>query len=444
LTDPGSSHAGDGRLTDDLLAFLGGSPSPFHAVERMVEAFAAAGFVPLDEGAPWRLEPGGRYTVTRNGSSLIAFQLGQDAPLTRGLRLVGAHTDSPCLKIKPQPDITRHGYRQLGVEIYGSALLATWFDRDLSLAGRVSFARADGRLDSALVDFEQPLAFIPSLAIHLNRDVHVNRTMNAQAELVPLLGQGDDGPGDLRELLRRRVAQTLAGSAPETVLDFDLVLYDTCAPARVGLDGAFIASARLDNLLSCFAGMRALIEAPRASHSVLVCNDHEEVGSQSAAGAQGTFLESVLARIAPDPETRARMVHHSMLVSTDNAHGVHPNYPDKHDEQHRPVLNGGPVIKVNASQRYASTALTAAAFRHACMQAGIPVQTFVSRNDIPCGSTIGPITAARTGIPTLDVGVATFAMHSARELAGARDPGHLLRALLAFYHPDFPGLPETA
>jgi len=426
-----SSPAGT-DLTDDLLEFLRSAPSPFHATEGLRHALASAGFTTLDEGEPWQLAPGGRYVVLRDGSSLIAFQLARHAVEELGLRVVGAHTDSPCLKLRPRADLDRHGYRQLGVEVYGGALLAPWFDRDLSIAGRVSYARPDGTAASALADFRRPLAVIPSLAIHLNRDVHVNRTINPHTELVPVTGLTADGLPDLRALLQRQLRD---GGTPDVdaILDYDLFLYDTQPAARLGIDGEFIASARLDNLLSCYVGMRSLIDAPRDCHCMLVCNDHEEVGSQSAAGAQGSFLHSVLSRIAPDPERYARMVHRSMLVSADNAHGVHPNYADRHDEQHKPLLNAGPVIKINASQRYASTAQTAAAFRRACQARGVPVQLFSSRNDVPCGSTIGPITAARTGLPTVDVGVATFAMHSARELAGADDPGHLYQALLAFF-----------
>jgi len=416
-----------------LLQFLDRSPTPFHAVANLRAALEAVGFAVLDETRAWRLKRGGRYVVVRNGSSLVAFTLGRRAPATTGLRMVGAHSDSPCLKLTPKPAINAHGYWQVGVEVYGGALLNPWFDRDLSLAGRVTVRRGDGALVSRLIDFETPIACVPSLAIHLDRDANDKRNINPQTHLPPVL-MLDDGKGfDLeRELLERLVAAEPAlGGA--RVMDFELALYDTQRARRVGLRGEFIAAARLDNLLSCYTGLQALVEADGPGAQLLVCNDHEEVGSESTAGARGTLLRSVLERVAGNGEALARMIARSMLVSTDNAHGVHPNFPDRHDGKHGPRLNGGPVIKVNAGQAYASNSETAAVFRHACEQAGVPTQPFVSRADMRCGSTIGPLTATTLGVRTVDVGVATFAMHSVRELAGHEDGWLLYRALRAFY-----------
>ena len=345
--------------------------------------------------------------------------------------MVGAHTDSPCLKVKPHPDTRRKGYVQLGVEVYGGALLNPWFDRDLSIAGRVSYLAGDGSIAHALVDFKEPVAVIPSLAIHLDRDANESRSINKQTDLPPVLCL-ECGGFDFATLLRQRLEE--GGAEVERILDHELALYDTQPPALVGLEREFIASARLDNLLSCFAGLRALLEASGGdAGALLVCNDHEEVGSTTAAGARGPMLTQMLERALPDPADRHRALARSMLVSADNAHGVHPNFADRHDDNHGPLLNRGPVIKMNANQRYASTSETAAAFRRLAAQEGVTVQTFVARSDMACGSTIGPLAAAETGVRTVDVGVPQWAMHSVRELAGAADTFNLSRVLRRFF-----------
>ncbi len=420
------------QFNRELTDFLAASPTPFHAVHQMARRLADAGFRHRPEADAWRLEPGGRYFTTRNGSSLIAWTVPARAVLPEtGLRMVGAHTDSPCLKVKPQPEIHKHGYCRLGVEVYGGALLNPWFDRDLSMAGRVSYLDRKGALAHGLVDFRQPVAVIPSLAIHLDRDANENRSVNAQTCLPAVLGQqGDDF--DLRTLLRQRL-EADSGAEVGEVLDHELVLYDTQPPALVGVAQEFIASARLDNLLSCFAGMRALREADGRAGALLVCNDHEEVGSTTAAGARGAMLTQMLERLLPVPEDRNRSLSRSMLISTDNAHGIHPNFADRHDSNHGPLLNRGPVIKMNANQRYASNSETAAAFRRLAADEGVAVQTFVVRSDMACGSTIGPLAAARTGVRTVDVGVAQWAMHSIRELAGTADAFDLSRVLRRFF-----------
>ena len=420
------------ELNQGLIDFLKASPTPFHATRSMAQRLQAAGFRALDEREPWHTEPGGRYYVTRNDSSIIAFRLGHRAPLDGGLRLVGAHTDSPCLRVKPQPELQRQGFFQLGVEVYGGALLAPWFDRDLSLAGRVTF-REGGKVQSLLIDFEQPIAVIPNLAIHLNREANQGWAINAQTELPPILAQfpGEDS-ADFRAVLTERLAEE-HGISADAVLDYELSFYDTQSAAVIGLNQDFIAGARLDNLLSCFAGLQALIEADGDESCVLVCTDHEEVGSCSACGADGPFLEQVLRRVLPEGDAFVRIIQKSLLVSADNAHGVHPNYADKHDANHGPKLNAGPVIKVNSNQRYATNSETAGFFRHLCLAEEVPVQSFVVRSDMGCGSTIGPITASQLGVPTVDIGLPTFAMHSIRELAGSHDLAHLVRVLSAFY-----------
>ncbi|MBU3057823.1 M18 family aminopeptidase [Pseudomonas indica] len=426
------------KLNQGLIDFLKASPTPFHATDSLAMRLEAAGYKHLDEREPWVAEPGGRYYVTRNDSSIVAVKLGRRPPVEGGMRLIGAHTDSPCLRVKPQPELQRQGFWQLGVEVYGGALLAPWFDRDLSLAGRVTFRHA-GKVESQLIDFKNPIAIIPNLAIHLNREANQGWAINAQTELPPILAQvvGDEG-ADFRDLLADQL--TLEhGLSADTVLDYELSFYDTQSAAVIGLNGDFIAGARLDNLLSCYAGLQALLAAEGDETCVLVCNDHEEVGSCSACGADGPMLEQVLRRLLPEGDAFTRIIQKSLLVSADNAHGVHPNYADKHDGNHGPKLNAGPVIKVNSNQRYATSSETAGFFRHLCLENEVPVQSFVVRSDMACGSTIGPITASQLGVRTVDIGLPTFAMHSIRELAGSHDLAHLVKVLTAFYScPDLP------
>jgi len=425
-----------------LLPFLSRSPSPFHAVQNLLEPLLAAGFSRLHEGDAWQLQPGGRYVITRNDSSLIAFVYGSKPLLETGLRLFGAHTDSPCLKVKPCPELNRRGYYQLGVEVYGGALLAPWFDRDLSLAGRVSYRTPDDQVASLLVDFEQAIATVPSLAIHLDREANNNRSINAQKDIVPLLLQlpaEDSQAPDFRASLANHIRQRHPGLPVAEVLDYELCLYDTQGAAMLGLEQQFIASARLDNLLSCYVGLQALLEASTDVSSLLICTDHEEVGSASCCGAKGPMLEQFLERLLPEVDTRVRVLERSLLISADNAHGIHPNFMDKHDEKHGPLLNRGPVIKVNANQRYATTSETSAFFRLLCAKAQVPVQSFVARTDMGCGSTIGPVVASEVGVKTLDVGAPTFAMHSIRELAGSADGWYLYRAAVEFFR--YPSVP---
>lgn len=430
------------RFNSGLLPFLQRSTSPFHAVANMVRLLEEAGFSPLHEADAWQLQASRGYYVSRNDSSLIAFRTGAGALAQTGLRMVGAHTDSPCLRVKPQPELVKSGYFQLGVEVYGGALLNPWFDRDLSLAGRISFRNHAGQIRSTLLDFMDPIAVIPSLAIHLDREVNQNRSINAQLHLPPLLWPAtrDDARPDFRSLLLEALHRLQPEQQVEQVLDFELCLYDTQPPALIGLEQDFIASARLDNLLSCYTGLQALLQGDGTQTCLLVCTDHEEVGSASHCGADGPFLKSVLERLCASPEELTRALHHSLLISADNAHALHPNYADKHDENHGPRMNAGPVIKINANQRYASNSETSAVFRHLAQRLDVPVQSFVVRSDQACGSTIGPITASGLGVKTLDVGVPQLAMHSIRELAGARDAFSLYQILQAFYSRDDIGL----
>lgn len=418
-----------------LLNFIYQSPTPFHAVKNMREILEIGGFTRLPEETDWDIQPGGRYYTVRNGSSLIAFIAGHQSALESGIRLVGAHTDSPCLKVKPKPELNRQGYFQLGVEVYGGALLNPWFDRDLSIAGRLVFDNGEGSLDQVLIDLKRPVAVIPSLAIHLDRDANNERKVNPQTDIPPLLFRDPDkSVTDFFEFLAKELSSS--GDLPEKarILDHELYLYDCQKPALTGMQNEFISGARLDNLLSCFTGVQALLEAGDQATCMLICNDHEEVGSISACGANGPMLQSVLQRLYPNPGLLTRVMRQSLLISADNAHGIHPNFADRHDSNHGPRLNEGPVIKMNANQRYATNSISAAMFRHLCEKEGVAVQTFVNRTDLSCGSTIGPITAAMIGVQTLDVGVPTFAMHSIREMAGADDAFNLYRVLRGFYN----------
>ena len=417
-----------------LMAFLDESPSPFHAVTAMQRALQERGFNDLDPGAPWSIGDRDKALVIRNGSSLIAFRMGSAPLIESGVRMIGAHTDSPCLRIKPTPDVRRSGFHQLGVEIYGGVLLAPWFDRDLSIAGRVTCSDTTGQRLSLLIDFKKPVVTIPSLAIHLNRDIHKNRTINPQQELVPILCDlPDQSEAGFRELLLDQIHQEHPEANVQAVTDYELSCYDTQGAQQVGLRGDFLASARLDNLLSCYTGLRSLLDAQGEQTILLVCNDHEEVGSASAAGAQGPFLHTVLERLCGDGETMARVLARSLLISADNAHALHPNYETKHDPQHQPRLNGGPVIKFNANQRYATNSETASVFRELCARANVPVQSMAMRSDMACGSTIGPITSTVLGVDTVDVGAPQLGMHSIRETTGWHDPVLLYRALKEFF-----------
>ena len=421
-------------LNKQLLKFLDSSPTAFHACANIEAALLNAGFDKLVETESWNIKASKSYFVTRNDSSIIAFRMPK-APTTNGFRMVGAHTDSPCLKLKPNSLYQSHGYWQLGVEVYGGVLLNPWFDRDLSLAGRVTMKRRDGGLWNTLVDFQDPIAIIPSLAIHLDREANKSRSINAQTYIPPILALAEKSL-TLEDLLIKQLQADGHDKKDINIIDYELALYPTEKASKVGLNQEFIASARLDNLLSCFTACRSIADTSATTNQLIVCNDHEEVGSGSSSGARGTFLQDVLNRLMPTDEERIQSIAKSMLISTDNAHGVHPNFADKHDSRHGPLLNAGPVIKVNSNQAYATNSETAALFKLAAKAADVSTQSFVTRTDMGCGSTIGPLTATAIGVRTVDVGVPTFAMHSIRELAGSEDAHSLYRALRAFYEMD--------
>lgn len=422
------------RPAQDLLAFVDAGPSPYHAVDEMASRLEGAGFTRLDERASWKLGPGDLRYVVRDGGSVVAFRVGAAAPADAGFRIVGAHTDSPAFKVRPRPDVRRHGYRLVGVEPYGGVLAHTWLDRDLTLAGRVAVLGDDGAVALRHVRLPGAPLRIPSLAIHLHREVaSEGLQLDAQRHLVPMFSHRD---ADTEPGLVAVLAEML-GVAAEAVLGFDLVTADTQAAALGGADGDWVLAPRLDNLASCHAGLQALVTAGAADATqVLVANDHEEVGSGSAEGARGSLLTDVLARIVvtadgASPQALPQACAASLLVSCDTAHAVHPNYAERHEPEHRPRLGGGPVLKVNANQAYATDAGTAAWFAARCRDAGVALQHFVTRADLPCGSTIGPLTAARLGIATVDVGAPILSMHSCREQAATDDVEPMAAALRA-------------
>jgi aspartyl aminopeptidase len=419
----------------DLLEFIDHSPTPFHAVEEMKIKLIAQGYSELKESDAWELTNNSKHFLTRNDSSLIAFIVGTKTKDASGFKIIGAHTDSPNLKLKPNPAYDKSGYLQLGVEVYGGVLLATWTDRDLSLAGRV-IIKDKKQPQSKLVRFDEPLLRIPQLAIHLNRDVNEKGlTLNKQNHLPPIFSLAK---GSTKDLLEKKVAQKLK-CKPADILNMELSLYDIQSGAIGGAEGEFIFSGRLDNLASCHAALQALTESKTKDPMtrVIAFYDHEEVGSDSAQGAGSPFLKDVLERLTLESdnprETFFRSMANSFFISADMAHAVHPNYAEKHDAKHMPILNGGPVIKCNSNQRYATEGVSSAWFEILCKKAEVPVQKFVVRSDLGCGSTIGPITAANLGIRTVDVGNPMLSMHSIREMAGAKDHLPLIKAFKEYF-----------
>jgi aspartyl aminopeptidase len=420
----------------DLLDFIDASPSPWHAVADAAQRLEACGFTPIEEAARWSIAPGARHYVVRGGSSLIAFVAGSGAMAKTGLRLVGAHTDSPGLRLKPRAASGADGLVRLGVEVYGGPILASFADRDLGLAGRVVLRTAAGP-QPRLLRIARPLLRLPNLAIHMNREVNeAGLKFNKQTELPLVLGRLA-GKAEPEAHLLGVLAVALEAEAAD-IMGWELCAHDLQPGALWGANQEFIASRQLDNLASCHAAITALgaVAAPAAT-CVAALFDHEEVGSESAAGAGGSFVGDVLARIGIalglDEEDRRRALAQSFFVSADMAHAYNPNFPAAYEPEHKVSVNGGPVIKTNANQRYATGAETAARFMAACATAGVPCQQYAHRTDLGCGSTIGPIVAARLGIPTVDVGSPMWAMHSARESAGAEDPAYMIAALGAVY-----------
>ncbi|CAL9519225.1 putative M18 family aminopeptidase 2 [Streptomyces sp. enrichment culture] len=418
--------------TDDLMSFLAASPTPYHAVANAAERLDKAGFRQVAETDAWDGTSGGKYVL--RGGAIVAWYVPEGAEPHTPFRIVGAHTDSPNLRVKPRPDSGAHGWRQVAVEIYGGPLLNSWLDRDLGLAGRLTLRDGSTRL----VNVDRPLLRVPQLAIHLDRSVNSDGLkLDKQRHLQPVWGMGDDvRDGDLIAFL-----EETSGIPAGEVTGWDLMVHSVEPPAYLGRDKELVAGPRMDNLLSVHAGTAALaaVAANPAGLSyvpVLAAFDHEENGSQSDTGADGPLLGGVLERSVfargGTYEDRARAFAGTVCLSSDTGHAVHPNYAERHDPTHHPRVDGGPLLKVNVNNRYATDGTGRAVFAAACEKADIPFQSFVSNNSMPCGTTIGPITAARHGIRTVDIGVAILSMHSARELCGAKDPFLLANALVAF------------
>ncbi|WP_067841976.1 M18 family aminopeptidase [Nocardia lijiangensis] len=416
---------------EGLCAFIDDSPSPFHVVRTVAQELDAHGFTRLSEAAAWPAETTGRRYVVRGGSLIAWAGTGDDAA---PFRVVGAHTDSPNLRVKQHPDLASVGWQLVGLEPYGGAWLNSWLDRELGISGRLT-VRDGNTLREQLIRIEEPILRVPQLAIHLSEDRR-GVTLDPQRHVNAVWGVGD-APRSFLAFVAESVEVD-----PATVLGWELMTHVLTPSSLVGRDSDLVSAPRLDNQGTCYAGLRAFLAAiddPGAAVPVLAMFDHEEVGSQSDRGAQSDLLPAVLERIVlarggGRAEYLAALAG-SVCASGDMAHATHPNYPERHEPAHRIEINGGPVLKVNQNLRYATDAIGAGAFALACDQAAVPLQRYVHRADLPCGSTIGPMTAARTGMPTVDVGAPQLAMHSARELMGANDVPAYAAALAAFLTP---------
>lgn len=425
-------------LIEDLLQFIDASPSPWHAAFTAEQRLQVFGFQRLKESDAWSCLTGGRYYVVRGDSSIIAFVIGQKPLQETGFRILGAHTDSPGLRVKPQPLLQGDGLCRLAVEVYGGPILATFTDRDLSLAGRIAY-QDDNNIATRLIRFSEPLLRLPNLAIHMNRSVNdEGLKLHKQNELALILSSSIEqtfGQDELQALLAKQ-----ADLASERILSWELNVYDTQPGQCWGLNSEFYSDSQLDNLASCHAGLTAMLdEQTLKADATLVCAlfDHEEIGSESHKGAAGSFLSDVLMRIASaagnDAVGYQRTLANSFMVSADMAHAYQPNFPAAYESNHKILVNQGPVIKINVNHRYASDCTSEARFIGFCRDANVPYQKYAHRGDLPCGSTIGPISSARLGIATVDVGSPMWAMHSIRESAGVLDHGYMIRVLRQFF-----------
>jgi len=416
----------------DLMDYIWQSPTAAHVTGGAVSRLEAAGFRRLDEGDRWPLEPGDRFYVVREDTALAAGQVGSAPPAEAGFRVIGAHTDSPGFRAKVTNPLDREGFAMLGVEVYGGPLLASWCDRDLGLAGRLLVRQPDGGHRTVLFRVDRPVARIPLLAIHLDRSANEKGLkLDAQKHVPPVIGLSHEDGGD-------RLLSTVGEAAdvdPADIALAQLELFDLQRPAFGGLDEEFLFAPRIDNVAGCHAALQALIESgsPAGPGRVIILNNSEEVGSATPEGAQSTFLGTVLERLclggANAREDLLRALSRTILASVDGAHAVHPSYADRHEPDHRPMLNGGPVVKINAKERYATTLHTRAHVEACAERAEVPLQHYIHRTDLPCGSTIGPITATLLGIATVDLGSPMISMHSVREMGGTADQDSMIRLL---------------
>lgn len=412
-------------MIQDLLHFLDDSPTSWHAVDALKQRLAQAGYQELQESSSWKVVSGGLYYVTRNGSALCAFQMPSGKPVKA--HIIGSHTDSPSFKLKPNAEFVKEEMLMLGVEVYGSPLLSSWLNRDLGIAGKVYYLDKKGNKKDVLVCLDQYPVTIPQLAIHLDRNVNDGLTLNKQEHLSALASVNPAAPR-IQDLLKKELHA-------ETLLASELFLYPLEKAALMGFEKDLIASYRLDNLESVHASLEALVsqqDIPQDTIRMAIFWDHEEVGSGSPQGAESTFLSHLLERIVGNREAYFQLLANSFCVSVDLAHALNPNYVDKHEPRHRPLLSKGIVIKSNAQQRYASNAHSIAVIVELCLKNNIPYQHFVARNDMPCGTTIGPITASKTGIATVDIGCPQLSMHSCREVVASEDHVSMIKLLSAF------------
>lgn len=430
------------QYVQHLLNFIDESPSPWHAVATVESAIRAFQFARLDETVKWQLQAGGRYYVVRDDSSIVLFVLGHTTPSESGFKIVGAHTDSPGFRIRPNAATVSNGIARVGVEIYGGPILATFTDRDLSLAGRISYTDEQGRLSHKLVRIDQSLLRLPNLAIHLNRGVNEDGLkLHKQNELFLLLAQLTADQLPPQSYFVALLAQ-LAEIEAEQILAWDLAVYDTQKGAFWGANQEFYANSQIDNLASCHAGLQALLdeEVLNSAESTLVCAffDHEEIGSRSHIGAAGSFLTDVLQRVSiatsSDRDAMSCASANSFLISADMAHAFHPNFASAYEADHSVIVNHGPAIKFNANRRYSSESISTARFIRWCKEADVPYQRYSHRSDLPCGSTIGPIASAKLGIRSVDIGCPMWAMHSIRESAGVQDHEYLIKVLKRFFN----------
>ena len=426
------------NLALELIDFLYDSPSACHGVKETQKILDKNGFIKIKEADKWDLKAKGKYYVIKSDSALIAFEVGTGDIEETGFRLIGAHTDVPGFRIKPNPQMISEGkYVKLNTEVYGGPILHTWFDRPLSIAGKVSLKGSSPlKPETRLVNVNKPLLIIPSLAIHMNREVNEGFKINRQVDTLPLLGLINDKL-EKEDYLMNILAEELQVNK-EDILNFELGLYEYERGSLIGMNEELISSGRFDDLWMVYAGIRALVDSrENEATKVMICIDNEEIGSLTAEGANSTLLNNILERITlglgKDREGYYRTLANSIMISADLAHAVHPNLGDKHDPTNRPVLEGGPVLKIAASGSYSTDSFNGAVFAGVCEAAGVPFQKFVNRSDVRGGTTIGPVTAANLTIPVIDMGAPVLGMHSIRELASIKDNYYTVKAFTEFF-----------
>ena len=425
------------KLALELLEFIDNSPTAYHASDRVKGILEGEGYLELKESEKWQIEKGGKYYVNKNQSAIIAFEIGRGELETDGFRIIGAHTDSPGFRIKPKAEIIEiDKYIKLNTEVYGGPILNTWFDRPLSLAGRVVIKGSTLlKPEIKLINIDKPILVIPNLAIHMNRNVNEGYPINKQKDTLPILGLVNKKLEEDNYLLN--LVSEKIGVPKEGILDFDLFLYEYNKGCLIGIEEELISASRLDDLWMVFAGVKALIDSRKSkATNVMICIDNEEIGSLTAQGADSSFALNILERISlalgKDKEEFYRGLSNSLMISADLAHGVHPNYIEKHDPTNKPLLGNGPVIKIAASGSYSTDAYSSGIFKGLCEDASIPYQTFVNRSDLRGGTTIGPILSSKFSIPVIDMGAALLGMHSIRELASVSDNYNTINLFKAF------------